>query len=121
MEIGAGPYLDAVQLESRCRQDKQQMQVEEMLNRIDDVVVFRPLSREGLGRIAGIQIEQLRRMVAERQLSIEVDAAAIDKLVELGYDPALGARPLKRVIARLIQDPLAEAMLGKRYQNGQRR
>lgn len=90
----------------------------EMLNRIDDVVVFRPLSREGLGRIAGIQIEQLKRMVAERQLSIEVEPAAIDKLVELGYDPALGARPLKRVIARLIQDPLAEALLGNRYQSG---
>jgi ATP-dependent Clp protease ATP-binding subunit ClpA len=55
-------------------------------------------------------------MVAER--SIGVDAAAIDNLVELGYDPALGARPLKRVIARPIQDPVAEAMLGNRYKNG---
>jgi ATP-dependent Clp protease ATP-binding subunit ClpB len=91
----------------------------EMLNRIDDVVVFRPLSREGLARIARIQIEQLKRMVLERQLSIEIDAATIDRLVELGYDPALGARPLKRVMARLIQDPLAEALLGNRYQNGQ--
>jgi ATP-dependent Clp protease ATP-binding subunit ClpB len=91
----------------------------ELLNRIDDVVVFRPLSREGLGRIAGIQIEQLKRMITERQLTIEVDPAAIEKLVELGYDPALGARPLKRVMARLIQDPLAEALLGKKYQDGQ--
>ena len=91
----------------------------ELLNRIDDVVVFRPLSREGLGRIAGIQIEQLKRMVAERQLTIEVDPSAIEKLVQLGYDPALGARPLKRVMARLIQDPLAEALLGKKYQDGQ--
>jgi ATP-dependent Clp protease ATP-binding subunit ClpB len=91
----------------------------EMLNRIDDVVVFRPLSREGLGRIAGIQIDQLRRMVAERQLSIDVEPAAIEKLVELGYEPGLGARPLKRVIARSIQDPLAEALLSNRYQPGQ--
>ncbi len=91
----------------------------EMLNRIDDVVVFRPLSREGLTRIAGIQVEQLRRMVAERQLSLEVEPGSLERLVELGYEPALGARPLKRVMARLIQDPLAEALLGKRFENGQ--
>jgi ATP-dependent Clp protease ATP-binding subunit ClpB len=91
----------------------------EMLNRIDDVVVFRPLSREGLGRIADIQIDQLRRMVAERQLSIDVEPAAIEKLVELGYEPGLGARPLKRVIARSIQDPLAEALLANKYEPGQ--
>ena len=91
----------------------------ELLNRIDDVVVFRPLSREGLSRIAQIQLRQLQRLVKDQELSIEAEPAVLEKLVELGYDPALGARPLKRVIARLIQDPLAEALLSGRYNAGQ--
>ncbi len=91
----------------------------ELLNRIDDVVVFRPLSREGLRRIARIQLKQLQRLVADQNLTIEAEPAVLDKLVELGYDPALGARPLKRVIAKLLQDPLAEALLSGRYTAGQ--
>jgi ATP-dependent Clp protease ATP-binding subunit ClpB len=90
-----------------------------LLNRIDDVVVFRPLSREGLRRIAQIQLKQLQRLVADQELSIEAEPAVLDKFVELGYEPALGARPLKRVMARLLQDPLAEALLGGRYAAGQ--
>lgn len=91
----------------------------ELLNRIDDVVVFRPLTREGLGRIAQIQLKQLQGLIKDQQLSIEAEPAVLEKLVELGYDPGLGARPLKRVIARFIQDPLAEALLGGRYSAGQ--
>jgi ATP-dependent Clp protease ATP-binding subunit ClpB len=128
--IGAATILEAAQAgletEVAIAALKEELLVElrkffrpELLNRIDDVIVFRPLSREGLARIAHIQINQLRRMVAERHLEIEVAPDAVDKLVELGYDPALGARPLKRVLARLVQDPLAEAMLSKRYTDGQ--
>jgi ATP-dependent Clp protease ATP-binding subunit ClpB len=91
----------------------------ELLNRIDDVVVFRPLSREGLHRIAQIQLRQLQNLVSDQQLSIQVEAPVLDRLVELGYEPGLGARPLKRVMARLIQDPLAEALLSGRYSAGQ--
>jgi ATP-dependent Clp protease ATP-binding subunit ClpA len=58
-------------------------------------------------------------LVKDQELSIEAEPAVLEKLVELGYDPALGARPLKRVIARLIQDPLAEALLSGRYNAGQ--
>jgi len=57
--------------------------------------------------------------VADQELSIEAEPAVLDKFVELGYEPALGARPLKRVMARLLQDPLAEALLGGRYAAGQ--
>jgi ATP-dependent Clp protease ATP-binding subunit ClpB len=128
--IGAQKILEAakgeLQSEAAIAALREELLVElrkffrpEMLNRIDDVVVFRPLSREGLGRIAGIQIDQLRRMVADRQLSIDAEPGVIDKLVDLGYEPALGARPLKRVIARTIQDPLAEALLSNKYQPGQ--
>lgn len=91
----------------------------ELLNRIDDVVVFRPLTREGLGRIAQIQLKQLQGLIKDQLLSIEAEPAVLEKLVELGYDPGLGARPLKRIMARLIQDPLAEALLGSRYAAGQ--
>jgi len=91
----------------------------ELLNRIDDVVVFRPLTRDGLRQIAQVQLRLLQRLVTDQQLSIEVAPAVVEKLVELGYDPGLGARPLKRVMARLIQDPLAEALLSGRYAAGQ--
>ena len=91
----------------------------ELLNRIDDVVVFRPLTRDGLHRIAQIQLNQVHKWVKDQQLLIELEPAVLEKLVELGYDPGLGARPLKRVMARLIQDPLAEALLSGRYGAGQ--
>ena len=91
----------------------------ELLNRIDDVVVFRPLSREGLHRIAQIQLRQLQKLVNDQQLSIQVQDPVLERLVELGYEPGLGARPLKRVMARRIQDPLAEALLSGRYSAGQ--
>ncbi|MBX3182845.1 MAG: AAA family ATPase [Polyangiaceae bacterium] len=92
----------------------------EFLNRIDDVVVFRPLLREHLRRIIDIQLGRLGRLLAERRLTLELDDAAKDRLVELGYEPALGARPLKRAVLREIQDPLAEAILSGRFQAGAR-
>lgn len=90
----------------------------ELLNRIDEVVVFRPLSRDVLRRILGIQIKSLGKLVAPRGVALSVSAAAEERLVELAYEPAFGARPLRRVVAREIQDPLAEAMLAGRYPAG---
>jgi len=83
----------------------------ELLNRIDDVVVFRPLSKEVLRKIFRIQIKGLERMLAPRGLTLEIAPEAENKLVDLGYEPAFGARPLRRVIARELQDPLAEKLL----------
>jgi ATP-dependent Clp protease ATP-binding subunit ClpB len=83
----------------------------EFLNRVDDVIVFRPLSREHLGRIADIQLDHVRRLLEGRDVQLEVTPEAKQRLVELGYEPALGARPLRRAILRHIQDPLAEALL----------
>jgi ATP-dependent Clp protease ATP-binding subunit ClpB len=90
----------------------------EFLNRVDEVLVFRPLTREHLVKVVDIQLAQLRRMLADRKLGLEVDDAAKARLVELGYDPALGARPVKRVILREIQDPLAQALLSQGFPEG---
>jgi ATP-dependent Clp protease ATP-binding subunit ClpB len=90
----------------------------EFLNRVDDIVVFRPLSRDDLDTIVSIQIAKLRQMVAARGLVLDVDAGAMRWLAEAGYDPAYGARPLKRVIQRELQNPIALALLEGDYAEG---
>ncbi|HEU4382199.1 MAG TPA: ATP-dependent chaperone ClpB [Anaeromyxobacteraceae bacterium] len=83
----------------------------EFLNRVDEVVVFRPLSREDLSRIVEIQLSRLRRLLADRQISLELTEAAREGVADAGYDPVYGARPLKRALQRLVQDPLASMLL----------
>jgi len=90
----------------------------ELLNRIDEVVVFRPLTRDVLRKILGIQLKSLGKLIAPRGLSIECTPAAETRLVELAYEPAFGARPLRRVVARELQDPLAEAMVTGKHPAG---
>ncbi len=92
----------------------------EFLNRIGDTVVFRPLSKSDLRQIVDIQLARLGSLLAGRSLSLHVDDDAKAQLVELGYEPALGARPLQRVIVRHIQDPLAEQLLRGGFREGQR-
>jgi ATP-dependent Clp protease ATP-binding subunit ClpB len=87
----------------------------EFLNRIDDVILFRPLSKAGLRGIVDIQLRRLEKLMADRELKIQLSEAAKDKLVELGYEPAFGARPLKRAILKKLQDPLAEEILRGGY------
>ena len=83
----------------------------EFLNRVDDIIVFRPLGKEQLVRIVELRLEDLRRQLAERKISLELTDAAKELILNEGYDPAYGARPLKRAIQRLIQDPLALKIL----------
>jgi len=83
----------------------------EFLNRIDDVIVFRPLDKEHLSRIADIQLDKVRELLAPRGVRLEIEQDAKAELVDLGYHPALGARPLRRAILRHVQDPLAEKLL----------
>jgi ATP-dependent Clp protease ATP-binding subunit ClpB len=90
----------------------------EFLNRIDDVVVFHPLGREHMAAIAEIQLAHLRNRLRERDLAIELTPEAVELLVEQGYDPVYGARPLKRVIQRNIENPLATELLAGRYAPG---
>ena len=83
----------------------------EFLNRVDDIIVFRPLGKEQLVKIVELRLEDLRRQLAERKISLELTDAAKEQILTQGYDPAFGARPLKRAIQKLVQDPLALKIL----------
>jgi ATP-dependent Clp protease ATP-binding subunit ClpB len=91
----------------------------EFLNRIDDIVVFKQLSKEQISKIIDVQLEKLRAMLAERGVNIELDQSAKDLLVQEGYDPVYGARPLKRAIQTLVQNPLAVRLLKGEILSGQ--
>ena len=80
----------------------------EFLNRIDDVVVFKALNKEDLHRVVDIQLRRLERLLSDREIKLALTPGAKDRLVQLGYEPSLGARPLKRAILRELQNPLAE-------------
>jgi ATP-dependent Clp protease ATP-binding subunit ClpB len=90
----------------------------EFLNRIDDVVLFRPLSKKDLRGIVEIQLKRLEKLVSDRELKLSLTDGAKDRLVDLGYEPAFGARPLKRAILKKLQDPLAEEILRGGYTTG---
>jgi ATP-dependent Clp protease ATP-binding subunit ClpB len=83
----------------------------EFLNRVDDIIIFRPLGKEQLVKIVELRLEDLRRLLADRKISLELTDAARELLFTEGYDPNFGARPLKRAIQKLIQDPLALKIL----------
>ena len=83
----------------------------EFLNRIDEIVIFNPLGKEQLERIVGLLLKSVEKLLAERQITLELAPAADELLLREGYDPAYGARPLRRTIQRLIQDPLAMQIL----------
>jgi ATP-dependent Clp protease ATP-binding subunit ClpB len=90
----------------------------EFLNRIDEIVMFHSLTREHLVQIVDIQIEHLRALLSERKIEVELTQAAKEKLANDGYDPVYGARPLKRVIQRQVQDPLALEILQGHFHEG---
>ena len=92
----------------------------EFLNRIDDTIIFGALTREDLAQIVELQVAGLNALVEDRGLTIEVTDAAKRHLAEAGYDPAFGARPLRRAIQRLVQDPLALALLQGEFTEGDR-
>jgi ATP-dependent Clp protease ATP-binding subunit ClpB len=83
----------------------------EFLNRVDDIIIFHPLGKEHLVKIIELRLEDVRRLLADRKISLELTDAAKDLLFTQGYDPNFGARPLKRAIQKLVQDPLALKIL----------
>jgi ATP-dependent Clp protease ATP-binding subunit ClpB len=91
----------------------------EFLNRVDEIILFHRLKREHMGRIVDIQMGRLRKLLADRKITIELDESAKDWLGTKGYDPAYGARPLKRVIQKFVQDPLAEMILQGKIHDGE--
>ncbi|VAW72906.1 ClpB protein [hydrothermal vent metagenome] len=91
----------------------------EFINRVDDSVVFHPLGREQIRSIITIQIDFLRKRLAERELGLKLSDSALDRLSEAGYDPVYGARPLKRAIQQQLENPLAQEILAGRFHPGQ--
>jgi ATP-dependent Clp protease ATP-binding subunit ClpB len=113
-------YLQADSLRSERDFDEASKQVmntlhahfkPEFLNRVDDIIIFTPLGREQLAKIVELRLEDVRRLLADRKISLELTDSARELLLAEGFDPAFGARPLKRAIQKLIQDPLALKIL----------
>jgi len=90
----------------------------EFINRVDEVVVFHPLARDQIRAIADIQVDHLRRRLAERDLTLELTVAALDQLAAAGFDPVYGARPLKRVLQQRLENPLAQRILAGTFSAG---
>lgn len=90
----------------------------EFLNRIDDIIVFRPLVKEDLNKIVDIELGFVIERLKEQKIGLELTQAAKDFLIEKGFDPVFGARPLKRVIQRYLEDPLAQDIISKRFKEG---
>jgi ATP-dependent Clp protease ATP-binding subunit ClpB len=105
-------------VEQRVRDELRNFFRPEFLNRVDDIIVFRPLSREDLVHIVDIQLERLERLLADRHLHLEVTPEAKELLAVQGYDPVYGARPLKRVIQRELQNPIALEVLEGNFRDG---
>jgi ATP-dependent Clp protease ATP-binding subunit ClpB len=92
----------------------------EFLNRVDEIILFHRLKREHMGRIVDIQIEHLKKLLEDRKIAIVLEPKAREWLADKGYDPAYGARPLKRVIQKSVQDPLAELILAGKIKDGEK-
>ena len=90
----------------------------EFINRVDETVVFHPLAKDQLKGIASIQLDYLRKRLAEREIRLELSDAALDKLVDAGFDPVYGARPLKRAIQQQLENPLAQSLLRGEFGQG---
>jgi ATP-dependent Clp protease ATP-binding subunit ClpB len=90
----------------------------EFLNRVDEIILFHRLQRDQMGAIVDIQLGRLQKLLDERKLTLDLDASARDWLANKGYDAAYGARPLKRVIQKHVQDPLAELILSGKIHDG---
>jgi ATP-dependent Clp protease ATP-binding subunit ClpB len=106
-------------VEQRVRDELRQYFRPEFLNRVDEIIVFRPLSRGDLAQIVDIQLRRLEEMLAARNLRLVVTAEARDFLAEQGYDPVYGARPLKRVIQRELQNAIALELLEGTFHEGE--
>jgi ATP-dependent Clp protease ATP-binding subunit ClpC len=100
-------------MKSRVMSDLKKVFRPELLNRIDEVIVFPKLSKDEILQIVDLMLNRLRVQLAEHEVTIELTLEAKEMLVEKGYDPAMGARPLRRAIQRLIEDPLADFVLGR--------
>jgi len=108
------------QLRDRVMDELKQYFRPELLNRLDEIIVFRQLTREEVGSIADILLQEVNERLSDRNITLDITAAMKEKLVEDGYTPSYGARPLRRTIMRLVEDTLAEALLAGTVKEGDR-
>jgi ATP-dependent Clp protease ATP-binding subunit ClpC len=92
----------------------------EFINRLDEIIVFKPLAKDDLNRIIEIELSKVRERLKSKAMELELDQAAKDFLIDKGYNPDFGARPLRRALGQYIEDPLAEALLGGEFHSGQK-
>ncbi|MGH7513859.1 MAG: AAA family ATPase, partial [Gemmatimonadales bacterium] len=119
--VDAGAQVDDAswsRVEQRVRDELRNFFRPEFLNRVDDIIVFRPLTRADLVQIVDIQLRHLDTLLAARHLRLEVTPEAKELLAAQGFDPVYGARPLKRVIQRELQNPIALELLEGNFQEG---
>jgi ATP-dependent Clp protease ATP-binding subunit ClpC len=110
--------MDYQQMKSRLLEEIKRTFKPEFLNRIDDVIVFRPLEKNDLYAIVEIQMAEVQERLNDQKIKLALDQAAKDFLIEKGFDPVFGARPLKRTIQRYVEDPLAEEIISRRIGEG---
>jgi len=116
--FGKGPRLSFEQMRERMLEELQRTFRPELLNRIDEVVVFHALSREQIKLIVDLMIAKLGQRLAERRISLQLTEAARDLLAEQGFDETFGARPLRRTIQRLVENPISKGILDRTFQEG---
>ncbi len=114
-ELGGG---DAAEMRKRVQASLEQSFKPEFLNRVDEIVIFDNLTRADLSRIVEIQLGNLRKLLSDRKIDLQLSEAAKEWLANTGYDPVYGARPLKRTIQRYVQDPLALKILSGEFKEG---
>jgi ATP-dependent Clp protease ATP-binding subunit ClpC len=116
--IGDEQGLSYDEMKSRVMGELKKVFRPELLNRIDEVIVFHKLAKEEIMTIVDLMLRRLREQMAQHDVTIELTAEAKELLVDKGYDPAMGARPLRRAIQRFIEDPLADYVLGRELDPG---
>jgi ATP-dependent Clp protease ATP-binding subunit ClpC len=116
--MGDETGLSYDEMKSRIMGELKKVFRPELLNRIDEVIVFHKLTKEEITTIVDLMLKRLRDQMGEHEAAIELTEGAKELLVEKGYDPAMGARPLRRAIQRHIEDPLADFVLGRTLKPG---
>jgi ATP-dependent Clp protease ATP-binding subunit ClpC len=102
---------DFARLKSKMMEEAKKVFRPELLNRMDDVIVFRQLDKEDVKRILDLEVAKVRERLAAKRIELVLTAPAVEFLINKGYDPAYGARPLRRAVERYLEDPLAEELL----------
>ncbi|MGH3000514.1 MAG: AAA family ATPase, partial [Gaiellaceae bacterium] len=116
--VGDESGLSYDEMKSRVMGELKKVFRPELLNRIDEIIVFHKLDKEEIKTIIDLLLKRLREQMANHEVTVELTEEAKDLLVDKGYDPAMGARPLRRAIQRYIEDPLADYVLGRQLEPG---